>query len=331
MTIQLIPMQKIRSRAIDWLWPGTVAIGKLTLLAGDPGLGKSFITMDLAARTTTGGPWPLAPDDATADAPGDVLIASAEDDPADTIRPRLERAGADLARVHLIHGVQRVREWDDFNLEDHIAMLGDAIASVGRARLVVIDPVSAYLPRIDSNNNTQVRSVLKGLSDLAAAHRVAVVAVSHLRKNTNGPMTHQTLGSLAFTAAARSVWMARPVKGEGKGDGARALVPAKSNIHPDAEALRYAVEDGRIEWLGRTTLADLDGGPRLPKRDAAETRAKSVAFLTEQLAAGPQRAGALRDACAAAGLAWNTVRKHAESAGVTTTRVEGVTWWELAA
>ncbi|MGO9947483.1 MAG: AAA family ATPase [Steroidobacteraceae bacterium] len=137
-------MADVQPEKIEWLWPGRIAVGKQTLIGGEPGLGKSQITAALAAAVTTGGAWPC--DEGRAPL-GSVLILSAEDDASDTIRPRLDAAGADVSGVHLISAV---RQSDGngrrtFNLQVDLALLEQAIKRIGNVRLVIIDPVSSYL------------------------------------------------------------------------------------------------------------------------------------------------------------------------------------------
>jgi putative DNA primase/helicase len=136
-------MADVHPEKIEWLWPGRIAIGKQTLIGGEPGLGKSQITAALAAAVTTGAPWPC--DEGRAPK-GSVLILSAEDDAADTIRPRLDAAGADPGAIHLISAVAQ-RDGTGrrtFNLQADLSLLETAIKSIGNVRLVIIDPVSSY-------------------------------------------------------------------------------------------------------------------------------------------------------------------------------------------
>ena len=193
-------------KPIRWLWPMRVALGKLTLIAGDPGLGKSFLSVAMAATVSTGGRWPV---DGTCAPLGDVLILSAEDDLQDTIRPRLDAAGADVRRVQVIEavaittedGVQRKM----FSLVKDLAALDDVLADMPDCKLLTVDPISAYMDGTDSHKNTDVRALLAQLADLAAKHDVAVVAVSHLNKS-GGPAAYRVTGSIAFTAAPRAAY-----------------------------------------------------------------------------------------------------------------------------
>jgi AAA domain len=200
----------IKPQPIRWLWPGRIARGKVTVIAGHPGLGKSQVTASMAAIVSTGGQWPV---DRSSCERGHVVIMSAEDDPGDTIRPRLEAAGADLTRVHIIDAVADGYRADGtqcqrgFRLDADTARLGTMLAQIGDVRLVVIDPITAYLGETDSHKNAEIRALLMPLADLAAKHGAAVLCISHLTKAGNTDVLMRVMGSLAFVAAARAAYV----------------------------------------------------------------------------------------------------------------------------
>ncbi|MGH8487605.1 MAG: ATP-binding protein [Gammaproteobacteria bacterium] len=158
-TISYRRVSDIEAKPIRWLWPGRIARGKVTMLAGHPGLGKSQVTVSMAAVVSTGGLWPV---DRSQCEQGSVIILSAEDDAADTIRPRLEAAGADLDRCYVVTAV-RERKKDDalvtrsFNLAADIELLRRMAGMLGDVALIDIDPITAYLGGIDSHKNADVR------------------------------------------------------------------------------------------------------------------------------------------------------------------------------
>ena len=225
------------------LWPGFLYLGKVAILAGDPGLSKSTLALAIAATVSTGGQWPLSDDTATA---GDTLILAAEDDIADTVRPRLEEAGADLSRVHCVQGVfdgamdssgRQVER--GFQLTRHIAELDEHLRNAGhRIRLVIIDPVSAYLSGTDAHKNAEVRQALQPLVQLAQDHDVAVLLVSHLNKATETRAIYRVSGSIAFAAIARTMLL---VSRDPDESDCRHLVVAKNNVGRDSGGLRYRV------------------------------------------------------------------------------------------
>jgi len=183
--------------------------GKVTMLAGHPGLGKSQLALAIVSIVTTGGRFPV--NGARAEC-GSAVILSAEDDAEDTIRPRLDAVGADLARCRVVGAVH---DRDDtgrdhmrgFSVVDDMPRLATALAEIGDAVLVIVDPITAYLGATDSHRNAEVRSALTPLTHLAVEHRVAVLAISHLRKSLEGEAIPRVSGSLAFVAAARAAYV----------------------------------------------------------------------------------------------------------------------------
>ena len=249
----LVNLATVEPEQVEWLWPDRVAVGKLTLLTGDPGLGKSFITLDMAARVSKGLPWPDHTDAAAVQ--GGVVLLSAEDDPADTIRPRLDALGADPAQLNLLSAVQSdggdTGDWPDdvaaseahVDLTKHICELEQAIHQTPNCRLVIIDPIAAYLGHTDSHRDAALRGVLSPLARIAANNRVAVVAVAHLNKSAGGKAVYRSSGSIAFVAAARSAWAVTKDRDDPK---RRLVLPLKNNLAPDVHGLAYSIEEDAI-------------------------------------------------------------------------------------
>jgi hypothetical protein len=331
---------EIEARQVRWLWPRRIARGKLTVLAGHPGLGKSALALEIAAIVTSGSSWPV---DGAAAEKGSAIILSAEDDPADTIRPRLEAAGADLTRCHIIEAAQEIDNSGKprrrgFSLVDDITRLDSELRRLSDVALVIIDPVTAYLGKTDSHHNAEVRAVLAPLGELAAQHGVAMLLISHLRKSVAGDAVLQVTGSLAFAAAGRAVYIVARDPGD---EMRRLLVPAKNNVGDDRTGFAYWIEPARlvgeietcrIAWgpdLVTTTadeaLAPHDPKPRSRKRDAA------AEWLRELLACGPVAVKKLRDEAKAAGYSWTTLRRAGETLGTTTEKIdfEGGWAWRL--
>jgi len=236
----LIRVSDVERKPVDWLWKYHIAIGKISMLASDPGLGKSHITLDIAARVSRGDSWP---DGDVMDQPGEVILLSAEDDVADTIRPRLEAAGADLTKIHMMQGFE-FRTGEDkpekrcVTLED-VEILDKALQRIPGARLIVIDPISAYLGvKTDSHKNSDVRTLLAPIADLAERHGVAVVCVTHLNKSSDKKAIYRTTGSLAFAAAARAVFAI--TRDEDNSD-RRLFLPVKNNLAPDRNGLAFTL------------------------------------------------------------------------------------------
>lgn len=234
-------LSEIKSEPIKWLWSNRIARGKITILAGDPGLGKSQITAFMAGVVTNGRIWPVE----KARCPkGNVVFLSAEDDASDTIRPRLEAVGADLDKVFIVNAVKSCEGEGEnyersFDLKQDIKHLEIFLREIGGAVLLVIDPISAYLGGTDSHKNADIRALLAPLSDLAAKHKVAVIGVTHLNKSQSRQALQRVTGSLAFVAAARAAYV---VAKDQNAPDRRLLLPIKNNIGDDRTGFGFSIE-----------------------------------------------------------------------------------------
>jgi predicted transcriptional regulator len=246
----------IAPKPVEWLWPNRIAIGKLTIYAGDPGVGKSQGSLDLASRLSLGIPFP----DNTPCQAGDSLILTSEDDPEDTIRPRLDALGADVSRIHYLKS--RIAQDNNttvtlWNRETFLDA-ADQIRGMGRDfKLLIIDPLEGFLGGSDSNKNGNVRETLAGLLALAGEERFSVLAIQHLNK-TSSPAAYRVGGSIAFTALARSVWIFIIDK---RNPDRRLFLPLKNNLGIDSGGFEYTQEtvdrSSLIQWGGEAD-DDLD-------------------------------------------------------------------------
>lgn len=321
----------IAPEPLHWLWPGRIPLGKLSLFAGDPGLGKSLVTLDIAARVTCGSEWP---DGRTNIQPGNVILLSAEDDLNDTIRPRLEAAGADLSKAHILQAVRRSKHNGDtalehFSLETDLVALQDAAASLGNVRLIVIDPISAYLGGTDSYKNAKVRGLLAPLAELSRSLQIAMIAVDHLSKS-NRPALYRPNGSIGFTAAARAVWLFAKSPDD---PSQRLMLPGKMNLSADQEGLSYALREERpgvvvVIW-GQTVRFSADAILQPEAVEEKSERLEAMEWLREQLSTGPVSAKQIRTDAHRAGLSWSTVRRAKDALGITSGKegFEGGWYW----
>jgi putative DNA primase/helicase len=224
------------------VWKGRFFRGKVGLMAGEPGEGKSQVAAYMAAMVSTGGDWPH--DEGTARR-GAVIYITAEDGAADTIRPRLEAAGADLDRVHVIETVDDHFGPRTFNLVTDLGQLEQVLQHVRKPRLVIIDPLNACLNstehhRFNPNSVAQVRALLRRLEAIAAKYRVAIVCVTHFTKAKGGSALSRVTGSFAFVAAARSVFT---VARKHDDPNVRIFAPAKNNLATDVGALAFRIQE----------------------------------------------------------------------------------------
>ncbi len=275
----LVRLSTIPPEKIEFRWGTRLAVGKLAILEGDPGKGKTFIALDLAARFSTGEPFP---GETTRREPTDVIFLNAEDGVADTIRTRLDRLKADVSRIHVL--TQGHITLGDVETLD--AMLDDT-----RAGLVVVDPIQAYMPRdVSMNAAEEVRPIMTGLAQLAAKHRTVVVILRHLTKSSASKAAYKGLGSIDFLAAVRSTVRVH----EDRASGQRSLVHIKINVAAPSPALGFAVDEQGFRWTGAidVTTADVDEQDADDGRQvSAERRAKrkgAEEFLRAALAKGPK-------------------------------------------
>lgn len=296
---------------VSWLWPGRIPLGRLTVLDGDPGLGKSSLTLDLAARVTRGGSMP----DGTRglDGPAGVILLGAEDGLADTVRPRLDAAGADPSRVYALTGV---RQYDDEDRDPRLptvqdtAAIREAAAGVG-GMLLVVDPLSAYMGAgVDGHRDIDVRTALAGLAQLAEATGLAVLLVRHLRKSGAANPLYAGGGSIAIIAAARSgLLLAR----DPDDDERLVLATTKGNLAPPQPSLGLRVvttDDAlRVEWTGPSARSAVDllavqAGP-----EARTARDEAAEWLRGELDGGPVAVADLRRTARVVGVSWRTVER----------------------
>lgn len=236
----------LKPEPIQWLWPGWMAAGKYTLLAGAPGTGKTTAAMALAATVTIGGRWP----DGSRSPVGSIVIWSGEDDAKDTLVPRLAAAGADLSRVYFVAGINDGDGPRAFDPAHDMEPLAAKLEEIGDVRLLIVDPIVSATAG-DGNKNNEVRRGLQPLVDLAASMRCALLGISHFRKGSaGGDPVERVNGSIAYVALARVV-IAAAVKHEEDGRTTRIFVRTKSNIGADDGGFEYA--------LMQTELLDYPG------------------------------------------------------------------------
>jgi putative DNA primase/helicase len=316
----------VTPQPVEWLWPGRIALGKLTLIAGEAGLGKSQLSIAMVAAVTTGGEWPCREGRAPQ---GNVIILSAEDGAADTVVPRLMAAGADRERVELVTAVCDEKSRRSFDLSADLALLDQKISEIGEVKLIIIDPISSYLgAKVDSHVNAAVRGVLEPVSEMAARLRIAIVAITHPPKGTGTTAINRFIGSIAFVAAARAAFM---VTRDAEDEIRRLFLPVKNNLALPGKGLAFRLEQrlvaegivgSSVVWEADPVTitadqalqaADDRGGGGGPGADAEE-------FFRNALADGPIAVKDLQAEAKQAGLSWATVRRAKDRLGVVAQR-----------
>lgn len=333
--VKLARGDTLKPEPVQWLWPGWLALGKLAILAGAPGTGKTTAALSMAATVTTGTHWP----DGTRCPAGDVLVWSGEDDPADTLLPRLIAAGADRSRVYFVGDVVEEGHTRPFDPATDTAALLEAARKLPALRFILVDPVVSAISG-DSHKNTEVRRGLQPLVDFAAAAGAALLGITHFSKGGAGiDPAQRVTGSIAFTAVARVVLVCAKTKDD-EGNERRILARSKSNIGPDDGGFTYTLE--QVEalpgiWTSRTLWGDaVKGSARelLAEPEEAPDRgphSEAVEFLRERLALGTCPAKLLREEADDAGISWKSIRTASEKLGVRKRKggYQGEWYWTL--
>jgi hypothetical protein len=347
-----VRLTKLEPTLLRWFWPQRIPLGRVTLLAGDPGVGKSLLALEIAARVSRGTPWPdaarqgdketrrqaeLAPKSSVSPSPplpvspSSVLLLTAEDDLADTILPRLEALGADVSKVVAIPAIPGqhaapfsgplLNSPDDrkpiasrgFELRRDLARMHQLLCAMPDCRLVIVDPISAYLGDVNELANGEVRGLMLPLAALAQQHNVAVLAVTHLRKK-EGAAIYRAMGSLAFVAAARAAWL---VARDPKSPQRRLLLPLKNNLAADISGLAFNIKSDNttgqpiIHWSPDPIAisADTIVGNARPRGRPDAACQDAMDWLRNRLAKGSAPARDVVEEADAHGISKRTVRR----------------------
>jgi len=316
----------VHERPLHWLWTGRIPLGKLVLFVGHPGLGKSFAALDLVARLSTGAMWP---DGSPNGQIANSIVFSAEDSIEDTIVPRLSELSAAKGHVVLARRLREANESGEiirrsFNLARDLPHLERTLDRNPETRLVVIDPVSAYMGRVDSHKNAEVRTdVLDPLAELAERRNVTVLAVTHFNKGSAGNSLERISGSVAFPAAARVVWgFARDPEDTNR----RLMLFGKSNVGPEMPGLAFRIvgtDNGRatIEWIKGEIAENLNDVLRREQeaqKDASGGSKLEIAksIWREMLATGPRPVTEIEDRARERNISETTLKRARWELGV---------------
>lgn len=314
--VRMTRLDTVEIRPVTWLWTGRIPRGKLAILEGDPGLGKSTLTIELAARVSRGHPLP----DEGPTAPADVVFLTFEDGLEDTIVPRLHAAGADLARCHALSGIscnggpERL-----LSIPQDIPAVRAKLDEVGAA-LLVIDPLSAALSAAtDTYKDADTRQALAPLARMAEETGVAVLIVRHLNKGAASRAIAAGGGSIGFAAAARAVLAVHPDPGD---PSARVLAVVKCNIAPIAPSLSFGLVDAgegwaHVEWRGRSEhSAEALNLARLGSPMAADAESEADTWLRGLLTDGARERQEVLRLAKDRGFPERTIERAARRLGV---------------
>lgn len=338
---RLIRMSNVEPADIRWLWPGRIPLGRLTLLVGRPGDGKSFLTAYLSANVSKGQDWI----DGSQCPRGSVILCSAEDDPADTISPRLIAHDADREHIHLLTGVMNREDNGDqvervFTLAD-LATLRQTLEQLADCKLIVVDPIGSYLGgQADAHRDNEVRAVLAPVCHLAAQYGAAVVVVAHTRKAVAANADDMAMGSRAFTGLARSV-LHLMIDPDDATKQRRLLLSGKNNLAERPAGLAFDIGQGEIDdrpcvrWIeGEVTITADEAVNREPQHDDEKRteRDEAIEWLRQTLADGPMPAKELQElAKEGEGIAKRTLDRAKKALSVKAYRPKnpGPWYWRL--
>jgi AAA domain len=310
-----ILLSGVEPEEVEWLWPSWLARGKVALMDGDPGLGKSAATLDLAARISAG---MVFPDGAECE-PAGVVLLSAEDGLRDTIRPRLDAAGADTTRILALATVPDENGHDRYlSIPEDIPLIEKGIRRVG-AGLVVVDPLMAFFSsETNSHRDQDVRRTLAPLAGLAERTGACVLVVRHLNKAPGNNPLYRGGGSIGIIGAAR---MAFVVGKDPQDENRRVLASTKNNLAKPPKSLMFTLEEAesgtvRVNWLGESEVSarQLLATPR--EEEHTDARSEAVEFLNDTLADGPVPASDIIADADDAGISEKTLRRAKKLLGV---------------
>lgn len=295
--LKLINMEQVEVEKIDWLLYPFIPFGKVTIVQGDPGEGKTTMVLQIIAKLTKGeavlpsGSDEPALEEKTMDLePVNVIYQTAEDGLGDTIKPRLLSAGADCSRVMVIDDNDRALTMMDARLEEAIIQT--------KARLVVLDPIQGFLgAEVDMHRANEIRPLMKRVAVLAEKYHCAIILIGHMNKNSNGKSSYRGLGSIDFQAAARSVLIVGRIKDEPE---IRVVCHVKSSLAPEGKSIAFRLDkDTGFEWIGEY---DISADDLLSGDSRGQKSRKAKEFLLEILADG--------------GMAQKKIEEEAEKRGI---------------
>jgi KaiC/GvpD/RAD55 family RecA-like ATPase len=314
---RLINMEDVQAREVSWLWYPYIPYGKLTIVQGDPGEGKTTFILHLAALLTKGEPLPNEEVDVQRE-PVNVIYQNAEDSLEDTIKPRLLEAGADCNRVLVID-----ESVDCLSMTDE--RLVRAIRETG-AKMVVLDPIQAYLGAdVDMHRANEIRPVMKLLGDIAEKYGCAILLIGHMNKASGNKVAYRGMGSIDFFAVARSVLLVGRIEGE---PNTRAVVQIKNNLAAFGHPKAFMLSETGFRWLGdyEITADEVLGGiaPKANKLEQAKQMLRELAETTNMV-----QSNEIFEMADKQGISKRTLENAKKELGIRAKKINNSWYWEL--
>ena len=313
--LKMIKMSEVQSQEIEWLWYPFIPYGKLTIVQGDPGDGKTTLILNIAAKLSKG---EGMDNDMKLMESMNIIYQTAEDGLADTVKPRLEKAGAGCERILIIDESDKSLSMADDRLEEAIIQTG--------ARMLILDPIQAYLGGgIDMNRANEARDMTKRLGALAEKYKCAIILIGHMNKASGNKAAYRGMGSIDFFAVARSVLLVGRVEGE---PNIRAVVQIKNNLAQFGHPKAFELMESGFKWLGDYEItADEVLGGIAPKANKLEQAKRMLRELAET--SNAVQSNEIFDMAEEQGISKRTLENAKKELCIRARKINNSWYWEL--